>query len=122
MSTKTGRRPPHQLTIDKSGGEPWMLLATLDKKSEMRRLIDRLIENQIETKVIRGTLATGGAMVMVRRTSLENARFLFAMISYEGPSTEPPGRSRRAIWGSLAAALTLAIAGLALAWDALGAF
>ncbi|MBA2311989.1 MAG: hypothetical protein H0V97_04215 [Actinobacteria bacterium] len=122
MSTKTGRRPPHQLMIDKSGGEPWMLLATLDKKSEMRRLIDRLIENQIETKVIRGTLATGGAMVMVRRTSLEDARFLFAMISFEGTSTERRGRSRRAIWGSLAAALMLAMAGFALAWDALGAF
>jgi hypothetical protein len=85
LSTAPGGSPP--LTRPREDKPEWAELIRLRAKSEVRRLVDRLNAVGIETRL---RLAAGGAhlrTVLVRRTELEDARFVVLQISFEGPST-----------------------------------
>lgn len=92
MSTELGSRPPAIRLRDER--PEWVELIRLRTRSEISRLVGRLMHAGIESRLRLSTARRRGRplrAVLVPRPELEDARFVVAQIAFEGPGAGEGG-------------------------------
>lgn len=86
VSTELGSRPPAVRVRDER--PEWVELVRLHTRSEISRLVARLMHAGIESRLRTSSVRRGGRplrAVLVPRPELEDARFVLAQIAFESP-------------------------------------
>ncbi len=86
MSTELGSRPPAIRVRDER--PEWVELIRLRTRSEISRLVGRLMNAGIESRLRLSTVRRRGRplrAILVPRPELEDARFVLAQIAFESP-------------------------------------
>jgi hypothetical protein len=112
VSPTANLQPPRRRI--RNGGDEWVQLVTLDHRQEADDLVERLGAEAIDTYVVAVPRSKTGTMVsvasslviFVKRRQLDEARFLLAMVAFEGPSRSRP-LSIRAVGALVAVLLSL---------------
>lgn len=92
MSTEVGSRPPVIRLRDER--PEWVELIRLRTRSEISRLVGRLMHAGIESRLRLSTARRRGRplrAVLVPRPELEDARFVVAQIAFESPGAGERG-------------------------------
>jgi hypothetical protein len=105
VSTELGSRPPAIRVRDER--PEWVELIRLRTRSEISRLVGRLMNAGIESRLRLSTVRRRGRAlraVLVPRPELEDARFVLAQIAFESPGVGERGLGLAPLfrWGSVA--------------------